>query len=465
VKLEWEEPTTDREALALILKASFLTKEGMIYLPGQGFGPERRDVLIAAHNAYCQSFLQHAKKRPGQGVDSVTILDEDGIGHAFSYKKVDRYSHQTAQGTSLLGEKWDVEPGDLPDVASVPQNLIPGATGGARDLAITAEQAFLLHFLMVACPVFSVRSRKWEAKVQNCLVVPDVTNLKIFSMRLVRVGTDTIRRHTNSYLGRIVGGAEEAAMRFLIDLKAIETGETLGVSGAQVCAMGKVAWDGNQQNRSRIARIKDPSEYPDFAVFEAAAQTMGRAKVRKNQKGESYTILASSLPDLIAANLAAGGRWYDGFRELVAKKNDFVDLSYRREGFEAMRDAIQDEVDQLVISLFQEAWDIKRNALSDRAHSDHLDYWKLVDGERERIRNSILRCKSPDMLIQWLLAFAADARRKEPIGILSRQGETLRKFLFNPRNADRVQNLLLFALVSSPSTDPKGRASRPTQEG
>ena len=128
-----------------------------------------------------------------------------------------------------------------------------------------------------------------------------------------------------------------------------------------------------------------------------------------------------------------------------------------------MRSAIRDEADGFVIRLFQEAWDVKRNALSDRAEEDHLDFWNLVDRERERIRNGILRCKSPDMLVNWLLAFVADARRKEPIGFLSRDGEAVRKFLFDPRNVDRIQNLLLFALVSAPSSDPTGRAQRPTK--
>ncbi len=471
VTLEWEEPTTGREALALILTASFRrTNKGMIYLPGQGFGPEREDVHVAAHNGYSQTFLQHPKKRPGQGIEPVTIRDDEGQAHSFSYKKVDRYSHQTAQGTSLLGEGWNIGPGDLPDTASVSQSLLPGATGGAGDLAGTPEQVFLLHFLMVACPVFAIRSRKREAKTQNCLVVPDVSNLIDFASRIEDIGARPIGQ-TNSYLGRIAGGAEEAAMRFMIDLRGSESVEELGVSGAKVYAMGKVPWDSNQQNRSWIARIDLPSRYPDFAVFEAAEGTLGRPKIIKTKKGEPFAVPASPLPDLIAANLASGGHWSDGFRELVAKKKDFVDLSYRREGLKAMRAAIQDEIDQLIISLFQEAWDIKRHALSERverAYREHhvlLDYWSLVDGERERIRNGILRCKSSDLLTHWLLAFAADARRKEPIGILSREGVTVRKFLFNPRNVDRVQNLLLFALVSSPSTDPTGRATRPTQEG
>lgn len=453
VTLTWDGSTTDREALAMLLKASFRrTDTGMIYLPGQGFGQDREDLLLAAHNAYSQTFLQHPKKRPGQGTEVVTIVDDDENRHTFSFKKVDRYSHQTAQGTSLLGDGWDVEVGELPETASLPQSLLPGATGGAADLATSPELAFLLHFLMVASPVFSIRSRKWEARVQSCVVVPDVSNLQSFARRLEDIGADPIRlrRSTNSYLGRIAGGAEEAAMRFLMDLRGIETVEDLGVSGAHVYAMGKVAWDKNQQNRSWIARVKAPSEYPDFAIFEAAAGAFGRAKIIKTKKDEPFAIPTSPLPDLIAANLAAGGNWYDGFQNLVAKKKDLVDLGYRREGLRAMTNAIsnRDGEDQLVIQCFHKAWAMKMGALGERSRDGNLDFSRLVENERERIRNDLLRTKTSDQLAGWLMRFMADASRGGSPREFVDNADGFRKFIFNPRNADRLKNLLLFALVS-----------------
>ena len=187
----------------------------MIFLPGQGFVPDREDVLIAVHNGVSATFLQHNKKRPGSGVPQVALADETSGGvHLLSYKKVDKYSHQFGQGTGLLGDGWTVDAGEPPDVASIPQSLMPGATGGARNLGTSSEQAFLLHYLMVACPVVLLRSRNHSAKTQNCLVVPDVTDLRIFAMRLHRAGTSQIHRFSNTYLGRIVGGAEEAASPF-----------------------------------------------------------------------------------------------------------------------------------------------------------------------------------------------------------------------------------------------------------
>lgn len=467
VKIEWDAPTTDRQALALILKASFLrTNDGMIYLPGQGFGNDREDVLIAAHNAYSQTFLQHAKKRPGSGIGSVTIRGDDDETFPLSYKKVDRYSHQTAQGTSLLGEGWETDlEEELPESASIPQSLIPGATGGAQDLAVSPEHAFLLHFLMVACPVFMIRSRKWESKVQSCVVVPDVTDLEDFSERLALVGNDPVHRLTNHYLGRVAGGAEEAALRFLIDLRSHQGVKTLGVAGARVYAMGKVAWDGNQQNRSWIASVKTPRDYPDLNIFEAAARALGRSKIIKTKKGEAFAIPVSPLPDLIAANIAADGNWCDGFVDLVAKKQDFVDLCYRREGLRAMKNAIlsRDGEDQLVIQCFQKAWSMKMGAMGDRTRNEGALFSRLVETERERIRNELLRAKTSDQLAGWLTRFMADATRGGSPREFAANADALRKFIFNPRNVDRLKNLLLFALVSYSAPDSQESPTNPVE--
>ena len=426
--------------------------------------PDREDVLIAVHNGVSATFLQHNKKRPGSGVREVALVDgASGALQLLSYKKVDKYSHQFGQGTGLFGDGWTVEEGELPDVASIPQSLMPGGTGGARNLETSPERAFLLHYLMVACPVVLVRPRDRSPKTQNCFVVPDVKDLRVFAMRLHRAATSQVRSFSNTYLGRIVGGAEEAALRFLIELRGLDAACSLGVSNFQVVAMGKVAWDSKQQNRSWIARVA-PDHMKELGVFEAAASQLGRAKWIKTKKGDSFAVTESSVPELVAANLASGDHWCDHFRDLVANKQDFLNMGFHREGLQAMRDAIQDEEDQLVIRCFQEAWDVKRSALSKRAADEKADYYALVDGEREKIRNGLLRCRTADALANWLLRFAADARRKEPLDVMVRSGPALRRFLFNPRNADRLQNLLLFALVSSPSHDPSPRATPSKRE-
>ena len=468
VSISWSESTSARRALALLLSASFeRTKDGMIYLPGQGFDASREDVLFATHNALLQTFLQHNKTRSGpKETREVALLDEDS-GHPLllTYKKVQSYSHQVARGTDLLGPQWTVEDGDLPETARIPQSLMPGATGGASELCTSPTLAFLLTYLIVACPLCVVRSRKRGEKTQSCLVVPDVIDLKVFARRLHRVGTSQLRRFSNTYLWRVVGGAEEAALRFLIDLKGEDLAEELGVSNFHVVAMGKVAWDKKQQNRSWIARVR--ADLDEVGVFEAAVAYLGRTRVIRGKKGESFTRPASPVPELVAANLACGDDWYAHFRELVAKKRDFVSMLYQGRGLRAMRDAVQSQDDQLIIRCFQEAWKAKRIAFSQRADAPGLgakEYWRLVEVERERMRNDILRCKTVDVLTNWLLRFAADSSRAQSLDTFATRSRDLHRILFYQRGPDRIQNLLLFALVSSTSLDPTGRFQPPKSE-
>src|SRR5271157_517638 len=238
ISLDWPSETPDRNALGVLLEASFRrTEEGMIELPGLGLGRNREEVLLAVHSGLAQTFLQHNKKRPGKGVGTVALKigDEDQPA-IFTFKRVDRYSHQVAQGTGLLGKGWGVSPGEPPEVVTLSQALLPGAMAGASELEARPSDAFLLQYLIVACPVFLVRSRRREEKVQSSLIVPDVTDLKLFSMRLQRSSSRDLPRFSDTYLGRVVGGAEEAALRFLMDLRSHGEAGELGVSSFVVVA-------------------------------------------------------------------------------------------------------------------------------------------------------------------------------------------------------------------------------------
>ena len=456
ILLDWPSETTDRDALALLLQASFRrTDEGMIDLPGLGLDRDREEVLLAVHSGLAQTFLQHNKKRPGKGIGTVALkVGDEDQALLFTFKKVDRYSHQVAQGTGLLGEGWDVSSGELPEIVTLSQALLPGAMAGAGELEATPGDAFLLQYLIVSCPVFLVRSRRREEKVQSSLIVPDVTDLTHFAMRLHRASSRDLPRFSNTYLGRVVGGAEEAALRFLMDLRSHDEAENLGVSSFLVVAMGKVPWDKNQQNRSGIARVG--TRYDEMAVFEAAAGHLSKSRIVHNKKGEPFAVPDCPVPELIAANLAGGEHWCAHFHELVAEKRDFSSLLYRKEGLRAMRDAIRDREDRLVIERFQKAWEMTMAAIGERAREKGLVFSRLVEVERERIRNDLLRSRTHDQLSSWLLNLMARASRKGAPPAFKEDSDTFRIFLFNPRNADRLKNLLLFALVSYASDKEPG---------
>ncbi len=113
-----------------------------------------------------------------------------------------------------------------------------------------------------------------------------------------------------------------------------------------------------------------------------------------------------------------------------------------------MKEAAKDATDQTLIRAFQEAWRLKRGALHARELREGIPDYRLLEVEREKMRNAILRTKTADALAGWLMQFCADATREYQSAALARDLKQLREFIFNPRNFERFQNLCLFALVS-----------------
>lgn len=454
-RLAWGDDITDQEALRRILNASFkLTKEKLIDLPGQGIGVGQDDLRLAVHNGICGTFLQHPKMRLGEKEPRRFELKtaDDDAGEILTYKAIDSYAHQKAQKTGLLDEKLK---GKLPDLADIPQPIVPGALSGALDLQAPAEEVILLMFLMVGCPVFLLRPRTYQEKAQYCMIVPDVIDLSAFARTLQRIAStgQNIKRFSNSYLGRVVGGAEEAALRFLVDLQAEEVTSERSVAGCLAVAMGKVAWDANQINRSIIVKLK--GDYPEMDVFRAANTYLGKGRIIKLKKGDGYAIPTSPVPELVAANLAAERHWCAHFKSLVSDKKDFDRMKFIQGGLKRMKEAIKDADDQAIIRAFQEAWRLTMGEFRDRDRRGEFIFEHKVETEREKMRNAILRTKTADALSSWFLRFCADATKGGSLRAMRTDATRIREFIFNPRNFERFQNLCLFALVSYGSEEAK----------
>jgi CRISPR-associated protein Cas8a1/Csx13 len=455
VRLAWGDGLTDQEALGRILAASFrLTPDKLIDLVGHGIAEGESDLRLAIHNGLCATFLQHNKMRPSEkGSRHVGIRDADGEETLFTYKAVLSYAHQKAQGTDLLEPAKKGHPkGSFPALATIPQSVIPGAMSGVQTLETPPEDAILLLFLIAGSSVFLLRSRTYQERMQTCVVVPDVNDLVAFSRALHSIASVDVGRQstayrlpTSTYAGRVAGGPEESALRFLVDLSADDLTRP-GIASLQAIAMGKVAWDKNQVNRSLSVRIG--TDYPEIRVFRAAYTYLGRTMIFKSAKGEGYAVPSSHVPELVAANLAAGRHWAQHFRTLLETKKDFNHMLFAQKGLYQMKQVIKDEDDQTIIEMFQEAWRRAMAELGARAVRDGLDFYRLVEVERERIRNAILRTRTADALAGWFLRFCADATKGASLSTAQRNPTRLREILFERHNFDRLQNLFLFALVS-----------------
>lgn len=468
VSLSWDgEKLSDQDFLRELIKASFkLTNDGnkMIDLPGQRLDVAREDLRLAVHNGITSTFLQHPKMRLGEkGSRRIGLKTDDNTENFFTYKALDSFAHQKAQKTGLLDEKLK---GNLPAFAAIQQWTIPGITSGAEELFAPTEEAILLLFLMVGSVIFMLRPRTFKEKARSCLVVPDVIDLLEFAESIDFINIQqrgNLKMFSNNYLNRVVGGVEEAGLRFLLDLETAKTFRKHkdSVSGCIVIAMGKVAWDKNQINRSLIAKVR--GNYKEINVFKAAREYLGMSKVIKLENGDAFVVPSSPVPELIAANLANDRHWCSNFVSLVSEKKDFQQMFYSIGGLQKMKDEIKDTEDQIIIAVFQEALYYTRGALSDRAKRDELGDKgrdRLFEVRNEKMRNDILRAKTADALSSWFLRFCADATKGGTLPSLRKDGDRVRKFIFNQRNFERFQNLCLFALVSY-----TGKEKSNSQEG
>lgn len=455
VSIGWDETLSDKDFLRILLDNSFRlteSKDGMldklIDLPGQQIASDREDLRIAIHNGISLTFLQHNKMRPSEKEprkESLKPIDAEAEIN-FSYKAINDYAHKRAQGLGFLEEtKTDA----LPTTAAIPQWIVPGATTGANALEAPTDEVILLMYLMVGSAIFLLRPHTFKEKAQACLIVPNVIDLVAFSYATGFINAenqDFERFSTNSYRNRVVGGAEEAALKFLLDYRMDEFSEAADcVDGCIAVAMGKVAWDKNQVNRSIIARVR--GDYEEIGVFRAA-QVLGKAKVLKTKDGDDFILPSSPIPELVAANLGAERHWAFGFKTLVSEKKDFERMFYSRGGLQKMKDAVRDPDDKVIVSVFHEAWRNTMGDLGERARKGEFIFDVKLANEQEKMRNAILRAKTADALASWFLRFCADATKGGTLPSMRKNGEQVRNFIFNQRNFERFQNLCLFALVS-----------------
>jgi len=123
-------------------------------------------------------------------------------------------------------------------------------------------------------------------------------------------------------------------------------------------------------------------------------------------------------------------------------------MLFQREGLNKMAKAIRDEDDQAIIKAFHKAWEITMGQIGERARENNLDFSRLVEVRREKMRNEILRTKTPSALASWFLQFCINATKGAALDPIREDKERIRTFIFNQRNFERFQNLLLFALLS-----------------
>lgn len=467
VQLKWDDRLSEAEVIRRLLDISFrVTDKKLIDLPGHGVSESDNPERVAIHNALLGTFLQHPKSRPGdKGIRVIEAADADHEDTVIplSYRPVNSYVHGTILERGILNPK---DPLNKP--GKISQSIVPGAMTGTVPLEAAGHEVFLLLYLMAGCQLYLVRSDILKEKSQYCVLVPDVCDLQLFTSHMIHGTVRSQNINRDEWFGfekRIAGGAEEAALRFIVERLAVEGAnpEAFGIKGFQIVSMGKVAWDGNQINRSSIRYAR--THYDELNVFRTALRSrLGETRPIPLKSGEFLWVKETRFPAMVAANLVADRHWCDGLRDWVSEQKEFNQLKFYRKELGAVSKALQDEQDKAVIQVMHEA--IKRlyGKLGERANREGVNFERLTEVELERMRNSILRAKSMETLTQWFMHFCSTVSSGKNISLFGEHKELLYKFLFESRNFNRFQNLCLFALLSYESSNKDQASVKSTSE-
>jgi len=236
----------------------------------------------------------------------------------------------------------------------------------------------------------------------------------------------------------------------MIDLKAEDDLDSLGITGCTVLTMGTATWSRQQQSRTALQSYEGISG-KNLELFDLVCRCLpNRIVVTSNKKkqaddGERSFFVATSLSrGLIAENIATNKGWFLGFHSLMQSKQLAKIVSFERGGLKNMAESIPwpNETDKQFVEAVHDAIRSRYGALASRAKESGETI--RFDREYERMRTGLMRAKNSETLRAELSDFFARGG----------SNKTLRQHwkdllpLFSGADWQRARDLALFALAS-----------------
>ena len=298
----------------------------------------------------------------------------------------------------------------------------------------TTERALGLLFAPVACFYFiSPKSNLHKTKSQYCLVIPDMTDLKLYFQQKQKL-------NKQSYQQFLASGYSDAAFRFLTQQATLKLAQQNNFKRCQVITFGQTQWSNAQKFRNRVEVISVTDKI--IRNYQLCDRYFNSRVVEWE---ESNFIASSIVRELITENLAKDFPWWHNFALAVRNKDLFKLISYEKEGLQQMvRNADWDEEPQkLFVKACHRALYQIRGKLSSRANENE---YVQFDREHERIRSGLIRCQNSEDFRHFITAnFWSKAGN---ISILADHWEELMPLTTKPENWKLARDLALLALAS-----------------
>ena len=439
-----------RESIEALFQESFkITTDGLIDFTAHRDHPMGDVERVFVSESIRRTYLQHNKQNNiPKGTPNKTLsfnMDENNV--FVSYRPfIKPYAH--AVGYSLLFGKG----GNFKKTVNVKNWLYPGAAERHSGLSGTEIQEppgklLCLMFAPMATLYYRVSHRGADGKFDNrrstAILLPHITDLGKYHRCFHRYLLAPYKMLSADGLG-------DAALSAMLELKADDDLDSLGVDGCTVVIMGTATWSKQQQSRTSIKSYESFDNHK-LNLFDVACRCLpNKIRVLKGKdddreaQGNRFFIATSLSRGLISENISGNRDWFLGFSELMASKDQAKIISYERGGLKEMTEAAPwpHETDKKFVEAIHNAVRNRYGALASRAKQSGEPV--RFDREYERMRTGLMRAKNSQTLRAELSDFFARG------GI----NQTLRESwqdllpLFTGSDWQRARDLALFALAS-----------------
>ncbi|GAB4525441.1 MAG: type I-MYXAN CRISPR-associated Cas8a1/Cmx1 [Pleurocapsa sp.] len=437
----------DYTALQWFFSESFqISDDGFISLAG--LQNQTWENQLITHIGICNTFLQHTSvlKFDGKVSQSLTL---DGLEVVVDYQKAKYYIYQD-YAKKLCNTKGQL----LTKPIGIKGWLYPGATLKHEAFARTQfkeslERAIALLFAPVACLYFiNPKSHLHETKTQYCLVIPDITNLKLYAKQRKKLNSWNYQQFSAS-------GYSDAGMRFLANQRVSNLAQANNFRCCKVITFGRTKWTGFQKVRKGVEIIKS-----DDLIINSYRLCDRYFQNRVVEWEDGNFIAASIVRELISENLAKGFPWWHNFTHAVRSNKLFGLIGYEKKGLQQMvKNAQWDEKAQkLFVEACHEALLKIYGKLYSRAKEGE---YIQIERENERIRSGLIRCQNSEDFRHFMTAnFWSKAGN---ISILAEHWEELMPLTTKPDNWKLARDLALLSLASY-KKKPKPADDSPSKE-
>lgn len=344
--LRFGKPEAAGEFLKRLFAYAFqITKQGLIYLPGQFAGDDAAPPVLAdLQQGLLLTFLQHGRTRTLAKEPVTVSYDPESKGAApliVEYRKCSCFKHQ-----DLWQEMADKKGRLATGAVEVIGPLNPGAV--VRHVAFTTAtrmedpvtRALPLCFALVGCLALPM------SRVSAALLAPDVNDLKAFVAGRAAM---TPNRATQC----VVSNAADGALQTQTRLQAAKVADEADVPGCYAMSFRSMAWASQQKSRASTLMVPS-SDVQTLRRFSVALQTLpsrivthsvqdkvGKGKQAKKVERQFAFRADSVVRPLVAENLARGQPWYRGFAVLMTARDGFNKplrdkVSFEKKGLQAM---------------------------------------------------------------------------------------------------------------------------------